>query len=184
MDSYIEVTGTARAQETARELYAYIEVEVRAAPKAGAGSTATELRNTVVRALRAAGMRDDVMVEGGEGIASLEPLSTDKRTNIDVRMPSPRFEGTDESKAQARAAALRDARAKADALAAEAGVRITSVLRIEELDGHEQRGYRSDHGVLYSHVAYGSFEHEELSAATRDVEYAFRLRFAIEPSPR
>jgi hypothetical protein len=122
MDSYIEVTGTARAQETAREFYARIEVEVRAAPKAGAGSTATELRNTVVRALRAAGMRDDELVEGGEAIAShwwrkkgereasrtivlkcqdyvrmvraiasLEPLSTDKRTNIDVRMPSPKL---------------------------------------------------------------------------------------------
>jgi hypothetical protein len=117
-------------------------------------------------------------------IASLEPLSTDKRTNIDVRMPSPKFEGTDESKAQARAAALREARAKADALAAEAGVRITSVLRIEELDGNEHRGFRTDHGVMYSQVASGSFEHEELSAAIRDVEYAFRLRFGIEPSQR
>jgi len=214
MDSYIEVTGTARSQETAREFYAHIEVEVRAAPKAGAGSTATELRNTVVRALRDAGMRDDEMVEGGESIAtywwrkkgereasrtivlkcqdyvrmvraiaSLEPLSTDKRTNIDVRMRSPKFEGTDESKAQARAAALRDARAKADALAAEAAVRITSVLRIEELDGHEQRASRSEHGVVYS-MAEDSFEHEELSAATREVEYAFRMRFAIEPIHR
>jgi hypothetical protein len=148
VDSYIEVTGTARSQETARELYACQDY---------------------VRMVRA--------------IASLEPLSTDKRTNIDVRMRSPKLEGTDESKAQARAAALRDARAKADALAAEAGVRITSVLRIEELDGHDQRASRSEHGVVYS-MAEDSFEHEELSAATREVEHAFRLRFGIEPIHR
>ena len=214
MDSYIEVSGTARAQETAREYYAHIEVEVRAAPKGGAGSTANELRNTVVRALREAGMRDDELVEGGErmsrswwrrkdereashtivlkcedyvrmvrAIAALEPLSTDKRTNIDVRMPSPKFEGTDESKAQARAAALRDARTKADALAAEAGVRITSVLRIEELDGHTPRGGYDhlDSGMVFSAAAPDSFEHEELTAATREVAYAFRMRFGIEP---
>ncbi len=68
-------------------------------------------------------------------------------------------------------------------MAAEAGFE-SRALRIEELDGHEQRGYRSDHGMLYSHGADGSFEHDELSAATRDVEYAFRLRFGIEPSAR
>jgi hypothetical protein len=57
------------------------------------------------------------------------------------------------------------------------------VLRIEELDGHEQRASRSEHGVVYS-MAEDSFEHEELSAATREVEHAFRMRFGIEPIPR
>jgi hypothetical protein len=67
----IEVTGTATALETVRELNAEIEVEVRAAPKAGAGSTARELRNTVVRELRAAGMRDDELSRAAS--ASLAP---------------------------------------------------------------------------------------------------------------
>jgi len=142
-------------------------MEVRAAPNSGETIASYRRRKKGEReASRTIVLKCQDYVRMVRAIASLEPLSTDKRTNIDVRMPSPKFEGTDESKAQARSAALRDARAKADALAAEAGVRITTVLRIEELDGHEQRGYRSDHGVLCSHVADASFEHEELRAAT------------------
>lgn len=66
---YIEVTGTARAEETAREYYARLDVEVRAAPKGGAGSTAIELRNAVVRMLRSSGMRDEELIEGGESMS-------------------------------------------------------------------------------------------------------------------
>jgi uncharacterized protein YggE len=210
-ESYIEVTGTATALETVRELYAEIEVEVRAAPKGGAGSTARELRNTVVRELRAAGMRDDELIEGGErlsrswwrrkhereashtivlkcedyvrmvrAIAALEPLATDKRTNIDVRM-GPKFEGSEASKSEARAAALRAARAKAEGLAAEAGVRIASVMRIEELDGYARSSrYDAPGDALFSMSR--EIEHEELSSPTREVQYAVRVRFAIAPT--
>jgi len=211
MDRYVEVTGEARAQETATEYYARLEVEVRAAPKGGAGATARDLRNTVVRTLREAGLRDDELVEGGEGmsrswwwrkkhdreashtihvkcvdyvrmvraLAALEPLAGDKRTNIDVHMPPPKFEGTPEARVRARVEALRDARAKAEVLAAEAGVKIMGVLRIEELDGRSRRGDYDSHGVLYSRVAEADFEHDELSAPTREVTYTYRMFFAI-----
>jgi hypothetical protein len=60
-------------------------------------------------------------------------------------------------------------------------VRIIGVTRIEEMDEYaRRRAIDSDHGRLYA-VASASFEHEELSAATREVRFAFRLTFSIEP---
>lgn len=188
MKTYITVSGTARLVESVSEQRAVLTLTVGGTKSDAALKDASLLRDEVIRALKAAGLRDDELSEGGRetwqpwyqkkeqpasyrvllsckdaprlyrAIDALQPLFEksrlfeQNRNSLNVHMLEPRFAASPEAEAAAHAAAIRDARSKAQALAQEAGVALGAVARIEE-----QGSYAENSGAYGDPAPAGAF---------------------------
>lgn len=115
---------------------------------------------------------------------ALEPLFTNARYTMSVEMQQPRFEAPEGAEAEARTAAIRQARGKALVLAEEAGVTLGAVAQVEELGSQAQgSGAYGDHSWAAAGGAAASMggddNFEELGGATRTRTLRYRVRFLI-----
>jgi uncharacterized protein YggE len=124
-----------------------------------------------------------------QALSSLEPLFENQRYTISVDMRRPRFSSDPSSKQTTRRAAIADARAKAEAIAAEAGLRVTGVTQVEEL--HEQAGRSGMYGdedwrgpmvIDAAWAPSDGGQYEPLENASRMVTIRCRVRFSVEPA--
>ncbi|MFB9243141.1 SIMPL domain-containing protein [Massilia antarctica] len=118
---------------------------------------------------------------------ALQPIFEHQRYTLSVSMLKPQFEASDAERAAAHAAALADARGKAQLIASESGVRLSFVWQVEELGiavgrsgayGNEDWGYAMRGGGTGS----GGDEeavYVELESAKRINTIRYRVRFGI-----
>ncbi|QSI33499.1 DUF541 domain-containing protein [Variovorax sp. RKNM96] len=120
-----------------------------------------------------------------QALDALQPLFENARHTLAVDMQQPRFEAPEGAEAAARVAAVRQARAKAQTIAGEAGATLGAIAQIEELGSQaENSGAYGDHTWAFAAAASmpaggGSDEFEELGGATRKRTLRFRVRFLI-----
>ncbi|RQO53816.1 hypothetical protein DBV14_13650 [Variovorax sp. KBW07] len=117
---------------------------------------------------------------------ALQPLFENARYTLAVDMQQPRFEAPEGAEAAAQVAAVQQARAKAQAIAREAGATLGAVAQIEELGSQaENSGAYGDHTWGFAAAASMSpgggaaDEFEELGGATRKRTLRYRVRFLI-----
>lgn len=116
---------------------------------------------------------------------ALQPLFENARYTLAVDMQQPRFEAPEGAEAAAQVAAVQQARAKAQAIAREAGTTLGAVAQIEELGSQaENSGAYGDHTWALAAAAPMSAggaadEFEELGGATRKRTLRYRVRFLI-----
>lgn len=132
----------------------------------------------------------DDMARLQRGLAALEPLFGSVRRTLSVSMRRPEFAAADGARRRAEQAAIADARALAEALAATAAVRIVGVAQVEQLDvlrsrsgahGDEEfRGVAVAAAAAFSLVEGG--DDVPLEAPSRQVGVRFRVRFATQPA--
>jgi len=120
-----------------------------------------------------------------QALDALQPLFENARHTLAVDMQQPRFEAPEGAEAAARVEAVRQARAKAQTIAGEAGATLGAIAQIEELGSQaENSGAYGDHTWAFAAAASmpaggGSDEFEELGGATRKRTLRFRVRFLI-----
>ncbi|CUI07633.1 hypothetical protein BN2497_10043 [Janthinobacterium sp. CG23_2] len=120
---------------------------------------------------------------------ALQPIFEHQRYTLSVSMLKPQFEASDAERAAAHAAALADARGKAQLIASESGVRLSFVSQVEELGtavgrsgafGDEDWG---GYGGMYAAGAGAIGDSEpvyvELEGAKRTSKIRYRVRFGI-----
>lgn len=128
-------------------------------------------------------------------LVALEPLGLGERRSLTVTLKQPEFESSAEVKSNALSAAFRDAKVKAERLAAQMGCDIGDVLRIEEGPTARRRsGFRGDEdwngdgdrfggdGFVTMAAAGGCVGEKDeptLGDPTRDLWVRCRVRFAI-----
>jgi len=116
---------------------------------------------------------------------ALQPVFENQRYTLSVSMLSPRFVPATEDKVAAQAAAIGDARCKAETIAKEAKVSLSSIIQVEELSAKTDRsGAYGDEDWRGIPVAAGSLAEsdasfEELDGAKRTSSIRYRVRFAI-----
>ncbi len=119
-------------------------------------------------------------------LGTLEPLFDNQRASLTVSMRRPRFEAESAERSAAMSRAIADAKSSAETLAREAGLRITGVTQVEELDDRkEPSGAYGDEDWRGAYaVAAGELLSEEapeaLDAAVRQVTVRYRVRFAVD----
>jgi uncharacterized protein YggE len=121
-------------------------------------------------------------------LSSLEPLFEKSRHTIAVTMRQPQFSATPSIKEAALRAAIADARGKAESLAAEAGLRLTGVIQIEELSNQTGRSgmygdedWRGPIAIAAApRAASDAGQYESLEGATRNVTIRCRVRFSVQ----
>jgi hypothetical protein len=118
-------------------------------------------------------------------LGSLEQIFSNKRYSLSVTMLEPKFDSEPKALADAQASAVENARRKAEAVAGTAGIRLGSVIQIEEIDTRTGRsgmyGDEEWRGTLAaggSRLAVGE-EGERLMPATRTKTVRYRIRFAV-----
>ncbi|MDM5176536.1 SIMPL domain-containing protein [Massilia sp. DJPM01] len=117
---------------------------------------------------------------------ALQPIFEHQRYTLNVSMLTPQFEASDEERAQAHAAALADARGKAQLIASESGVRLSFISQVEELGTAVGRSgaYGDENwGGMYAASAASMGDNEpayiELEGAKRISKIRYRVRFGI-----
>ena len=118
---------------------------------------------------------------------ALQPIFEHQRYTLSVSTLKPQFEASDAERTAAHAAALADARAKAQLIASESGVRLSFISQVEELGtavgrsgayGDEDWGY----GMRAAGGGSGGDEepvYVELEGAKRISKIRYRVRFGI-----
>jgi uncharacterized protein YggE len=114
----------------------------------------------------------------------------DPRHFLKVSMRQPRFEASPVVRMAAQARAVADARAKAEALAADARLGICHIVQIEEMSEFVQSsGVVGDQDPISIELALKrrailteAADPEAIVAATRSVTVRYRVRFAVEPA--
>ncbi|NHZ79586.1 DUF541 domain-containing protein [Massilia sp. CCM 8695] len=118
---------------------------------------------------------------------ALQPIFEHQRYTLNVSMLKPQFEASDAERAQAHAAALADARGKAQLIASESGVRLSFVSQVEELGmtvgrsgtyGDEDWGYAT-RGVGGGPDGGDEAAYVQLEGAKRINTIRYRVRFGI-----
>src|SRR5262245_56407607 len=115
-------------------------------------------------------------------VGALEPLFDNKRFSLSVSMRQPKFEGASDERSAAMSSAIASAKSSAEIIAHEAGLRLTGVIQVEELDQQKGRsGAYGDEAWLgaYAVARGGSSEEapETLDAAERQIVVRYRVRF-------
>lgn len=119
---------------------------------------------------------------------ALQPIFEHQRYTLSVSMLAPQFEAADEARAGAHAAAIADARKKAELIAMEAGVTLSRVSQIEELGttsersgayGDEDWGYGAMRAAGGASMGDEEAAYLELEGAKRVSKLRYRVRFGI-----
>lgn len=119
-------------------------------------------------------------------LGSLEPIFSNQRFSMAVTMRPPRFGASPEAHAAAQAAAVGDARRKAEAVAASSKVALGRVVQVEEIDERVGRSgaYGDEEWRTFGIAAAGAAAAEEppeiLEGATRTRTVRYRVRFSME----
>jgi uncharacterized protein YggE len=117
-------------------------------------------------------------------LAALEPLFASQRYVLSVSMRAPRFDAAPERRASVQAAAVDDARSKAEVVARAAGIALGPVLQIEEIEDRVGRsgayGDEDWRGFAAGGMAAAAEEGPEIiEGATRTRTVRFRVRFSL-----
>src|SRR5215470_3184243 len=121
-----------------------------------------------------------------KALGALEPLFNNQRSFLSVSMRRPKFEARSSERTIAMSNAITDAKSSAEIIAHEAGLTVTGVIQVEELDQRKERsgayGDESWHdGYAIACAAAPSEEvPESIDAAVRQIVLRYRVRFSVE----
>jgi uncharacterized protein YggE len=120
-----------------------------------------------------------------KALGALEPLFDNQRSSLSVSMRRPKFEATGGERSAAMSSAITNAKSSAEIIAHEAGLRVTGVTQVEELDERIERsgayGDEDWHGMYAIAAAAPSEEAPEpIDAAVRQIVVRYRVRFSVE----
>jgi uncharacterized protein YggE len=120
-----------------------------------------------------------------EALGALEPLFQNQRSSLSVSMRPPKFEAMSGERSIAMSSAIINAKSSAEIIAHEAGLRVTGVTQVEELD--ERKGRSGAYGDENWRGAYAMARTappeeapESIDAAVRQVVVRYRVRFSVE----
>lgn len=129
-------------------------------------------------------------------LEAIEPLRAGERRSLSVDLKQPEFDSTSDAKTRALSAAFIDARAKAESLSQQMGVRLGEVLRVEEgRTAHRRSGFSGDEdwygdgdrfgdagGAIVLAAGGCAEELDEFTPSnpTRDIWVKCRVRFSIK----
>jgi uncharacterized protein YggE len=121
-----------------------------------------------------------------KALGALEPLFYNQRFSLSVSMRQPKFEITSGERSTAMSGAIANAKSSAAIIAHEAGLRVTGVTQVEELDQRKERsGAYGDEDWRGAYaVAAGAEPFEEapesIDAAVRQIVVRYRVRFSVK----
>jgi uncharacterized protein YggE len=120
-----------------------------------------------------------------KALGALEPLFDNHRSSLLVAMRQPKFEATSGERSTAMSGAITNANSSAEIIAHEAGLSVTGVIEVEELDQRKERsgayGDEDWRGVYAGARAAPSEEApESIDAAVRQIVVRYRVRFSAE----
>jgi uncharacterized protein YggE len=120
-----------------------------------------------------------------KALGALEPLFENQRSSLSVSMRQPKFEAISSEWSAAMSSAITNAKSSAQIIANEAGLRITGVTQVEELDQRKERSgaYGDENWYGAYAAAAGSAPEvapESIDAAARQIVVRYRVRFSVE----
>jgi uncharacterized protein YggE len=119
-----------------------------------------------------------------KALGALEPLFKRERSSLSVSMRRPKFEATGGERSAAMSSAITNAKSSAETIAREAGLRITGVIQVEELDERTERsgayGDEDWRGMYAGGVPPSEEAPEPIEAAVRQIVIRYRVRFSAE----
>jgi len=120
-----------------------------------------------------------------KALGALEPLFDNQRSSLLVSMRQPKFEAISGERSTAMSSAIANAKSSAEIIAHEAGLRVTGVTQVEELDQRKERsGAYGDEDWRGAYAIAGAELSEEapepIDAAVRQVVVRYRVRFSVE----
>jgi uncharacterized protein YggE len=121
-----------------------------------------------------------------KALGALEPLFDNKRSSLSVSMRQPKFDAISNERSTATSGAIANAKSSAEIIAHEAGLTVTGVTQVEELDQRKGRSGAygdEDWRGAYAVVARAApFEEapESIDAAVRQIVVRYRVRFSVE----
>src|SRR5262249_24670045 len=120
-----------------------------------------------------------------KALGALEPLFDNQRSSLLVSMRQPKFEAAIGERSTAMSSAITNAKSSAEVIAHEAGLSVTGVIQVEELDQRTERsgayGDEDWRGVYAGALAARSEEApESIDAAVRQIVVRYRVRFLAQ----
>jgi uncharacterized protein YggE len=119
-----------------------------------------------------------------KALGALEPLFDNQRSSLSVSMRQPKFEATSSERSAAMSSAVINAKSSAEIIAHEAGLRVTGVTQVEELDERKERSGAYGDEDWHGAYAAGSAPSDEapgpMDAAVRQIVVRYRVRFSVE----
>jgi len=122
-----------------------------------------------------------------KALGALEPLFDNQRSSLSVSMRQPKFEAMSDARSIAMSGAIAHAKSSAEIIAREAGLRVTGVTQVEELDQRKDRSgaygdedWRGAYAVAGSAAAPFEEAPEPIDAAVRQIVVRYRVRFSVQ----
>src|SRR5215475_12458645 len=92
-----------------------------------------------------------------KALGALEPVFDNQRSSLSVSMRQPKFEASSDERSIAMASAIAHAKSSAEIIAREAGLKVTSVIQVQELDQQRERsGAHGDGAWLGAYAVAGA----------------------------